>query len=170
VLENFYSTVAQASFTLLGLWWVLLQIRHDEWIADAPYRQSVYDISFYFLLSGMMSLASLLAVREAEIWRASFAVFGTVGAIESALVIARRRWFRPGPLVRVADWGSLLLYVLAALVAAWTDLPAELGLDLEALELEGIFVAALLLLGVTLAAGLFVTTGPGVDRPRQPPS
>src|SRR5688572_12185224 len=60
MLESFYSTVAQASFTLLGLWWVLLQIRHDEWIGDAPYRQSVYDISFYFLLLGMMSLASLL--------------------------------------------------------------------------------------------------------------
>jgi hypothetical protein len=169
VLENFYSTVAQASFTLLGLWWVLLQIRHDEWIADAPYRQSVYDISFYFLLLGMMSLASLLAVRETEIWRVSFAIFGIIGAIESALVIARRRSFRPGPLVRVADWVSLLLYGLAALVAAWTDLPAELGIDLEALEVEGILVAALMLLGVTLAAGLFVTTGPGVERPRQPP-
>ena len=36
MLDSFYSTLAQASFTLLALWWVLLQIRHDEWIADAP--------------------------------------------------------------------------------------------------------------------------------------
>jgi hypothetical protein len=168
-LENFYSTVAQASFTLLGLWWVLLQIRHDEWIADAPYRQSVYDISFYFLLLGMMSLGSLLAVREEDIWRASFVAFGTVGVIESSLVIARRRSFQVGPLVRMADWLSVLLYGLAALVAIWSDLPGELGIELQALEVEGIFVTALLLLGVALAAGLFVTTGPGVQSPRQPP-
>jgi hypothetical protein len=168
-VESFYSTVAQASFTLLGLWWVLLQIRHDEWIADAPYRQSVYDISFYFLLLGMMSLSSLLAVREEEIWRVSFAVFGTVGVIESALVIARRRSLGAGPLVRAADWLSVLLYGLAALVAVWSDLPSELGIELEALEAEGILVAALLLVGVSLAAGLFVTTGPRVEQPRQPP-
>jgi hypothetical protein len=168
-LENFYSTVAQASFTLLGLWWVLLQIRHDEWIADAPYRQSVYDISFYFLLLGMMSLASLLAVREEEIWRVSFAIFGIVGVIESSLVIARRRSLGAGPLVRAADWISVLLYGLAALVAVWSDLPAELGIELQALEVEGILVAGLLLLGVSLAAGLFVTTGPGIRQPRQPP-
>jgi hypothetical protein len=170
MLESFYSTVAQASFTLLALWWVLLQIRHDEWISDAPYRQSVYDISFYFLLPGMMSLASLLAVREDEIWRVSFAVFGIVGAFESGLVIVRRRSFqRAAPLLRVADWLSLLLYGLATVVAIWSSLPVELGIDLDALELEGILVASLLLLGVTLAATLFVTTGPRAERPKEPP-
>jgi hypothetical protein len=54
-------------------------------------------------------------------------------------------------------------------VAIWTGLPADVGIDLDALELEGILVASLLLLGVTLAATLFVTTGPQTKRPKEPP-
>ena len=161
MLDTFYTTVAQASFTLLALWWVLLQIRHDEWIADTAYRRSVYDVSFYFLLPGMMSLASLLAVGQTSIWRVSFALFGLIGLTESIWLMAGRGKLRAAmPVVRVADVLSALIYGLAALVAIWKTLPAELGIGLEALELEGTFVAALLLIGVTLAAALFVTTGP----------
>jgi hypothetical protein len=161
MLDTFYTTVAQASFTLLALWWVLLQIRHDEWISDAPYRRSVYDVSLYFLLPGMMSLASLLAVQDTWVWRASFIVFGVVGAVESLLLIARRGELRAArALVRAADLLSVLLYGLVVLVAIKDDLPDELGIDLEALQVEGLFVSALLLLGVTLAAAIFVSTGP----------
>jgi len=170
MLDNFYTTVAQASFTLLALWWVLLQIRHDEWFTDPPYRRSVYDVSLYFLLPGMMGLASLLAVEQSWIWRASFALFGGIGAVESILLIARRGPLpAAGPLVRAADLISLLLYGLVLLVAIWEDLPDELGIDLRPLELEGLFVAALLLLGVTLAAAIFVSTGPHVTRSNEPP-
>jgi hypothetical protein len=170
MLDTFYTTVAQASFTLLALWWVLLQIRHDEWFVDAPYRRSVYDVSLYFLLPGMMSLASLLAVQETSIWRASFAVFGIVGAIESAFLMARRGPMRAArPLMRAGDVLSLLLYGLVALVALWKELPAELGIDLRPLEVEGLLVAALLLLGITLAAAIFVSTGPHVARADEPP-
>jgi hypothetical protein len=56
--------VAQASFTLLALWWVLLQIRHDEWFADTAYRRRAYDVSLYFLLPGIMSLGSPAATRN----------------------------------------------------------------------------------------------------------
>jgi hypothetical protein len=43
--QDFYATVAQVSFTLLGLWWVLLQIRYEAWFANVDYRRAVYDIS-----------------------------------------------------------------------------------------------------------------------------
>jgi hypothetical protein len=168
MLDTFYTTVAQASFTLLALWWVLLQIRHDEWISDTAYRRSVYDVSLYFLLPGMMSLASLLAVEEAWIWRANFAIFGSIGVVESVWLLARRGRLRAAaPFLRAADVLSVVLYGLVALVALWEKLPEELGIDLRPLELEGIFVAALLLLGVTLAALIFVSTGPHVDRSGQ---
>ena len=161
MLDTFYTTVAQASFTLLALWWVLLQIRHDEWIHDAAYRRSVYDVSLFFLLPAMMSLASLLAVQDTSIWRVSFALFGFVGLAESAFFMARRgRMATARVVTAIADVLSLILYGLVALVAVWKDLPGDLGIDLTPLELEGIFVAALLLLGVSLAAALFVSTGP----------
>jgi hypothetical protein len=74
--QELYATVAQASFSLLGLWWVLLQIRHDAWFADVAYRRSAYDISLYFLLPGMMGLGSLLAVGQPTIWRVVIAALG----------------------------------------------------------------------------------------------
>jgi hypothetical protein len=167
VLDNFYATVAQASFTLLALWWVLLQIRYEEWFADTAYRRSAYDVSFYFLLPGMMSLASLLAVQEAWIWRASFVVFGTAGVIESLLVMARRGQLGAAqPLVRATDLLSVLLYGLIVLAAIWESLPEDLGIDLRPLELEGLFVTGILLLGIALAGVIFVSS---VDRRGEPP-
>ena len=161
-LESFYATVAQASFTLLALWWVLLQIRHDEWFGDTAYRRSVYDVSLYFLLPGMMSLGSLLAVDEPWIWRASFAVFGAAGAVWSVLLIGRRGPLRAAQLmVRAVDLVSVALYALLVVVALWEDLPDELGIGLKSLELEGLLVTLLLMLGVSMAAAIFVSSGPG---------
>jgi hypothetical protein len=164
MVQDFYATVAQASFTLLGLWWVMLQIRHDAWFGDVAYRRGVYDVSLYFLLPAMMSLGSLLAVQEPTIWRVSFAVMGALGVVESALLIAGMRGLRRrGPLVAVADWVSLVVYALVVLVAIWRGRPDTLGLGLKSLEVEGILVAVLLFLGVTLGAALFVTTNPGAE-------
>jgi hypothetical protein len=162
--QDFYATVAQASFTLLGLWWVLLQIRYEAWFGDVAYRRAVYDISLYFLLPGMMALGSLLAVQQPTIWRGVFAALGAVGVVESALVVAGMRVLRAhGALVAFADWASLVIYALVVLVALWTRLPEQAGLGLRPLEAEGILVAVLLLLGIALAAALFVTTGPQAE-------
>jgi hypothetical protein len=170
MLDSFYTTVAQASFTLLALWWVLLQIRHDEWFGDAAYRRSIYDVSLYFLLPGMMSLASLLAVETNWIWRASFAVFGAIGLAESVLLIARRGELRAAAsLVRAADLVSVLLYGLVVLVAIWEKLPEDLGIEMRPLEMEGLLVSGLLLLGITLAATIFVSTGPHIAGRNEPP-
>jgi hypothetical protein len=168
MLDQFYSTVAQASFTLLALYWVLLQLRHDEWFGDARYRRSAYDVSFYFLLPGMMSLLSLLAVQQPDVWRWSFVVLGLVGVAESVLVMLRRgRLEAGGRILQVGDVLSIVLYSLVVLVAVWNRLPRELGLDLRPLEVEGILISALLGLGVVLAAAMFVSTGPHVARTDQ---
>ncbi|HEX2103585.1 MAG TPA: hypothetical protein VHF51_08025 [Solirubrobacteraceae bacterium] len=162
--QEFYATVAQASFTLLGLWWVLLQIRYEAWFADVDYRRAVYDISLYFLLPGMMGLGALLAAQEPTIWRGVFAVLGAVGVVESALVVGGMRVLRAWPaLVAVADWGSLVAYALLVAVALSPQLPRDVGLGLRPLEAEGMLVAILLMLGITLACALFVTTGPGAE-------
>ena len=161
MLDQFYATVAQASLTLLALYWVLLQLRHDDWFANPAYRRSAYDVSLYFLLPGMMSLLSLLAVQQPDIWRVSFVVFGSIGIVESVLVMTRRGRLGSGDLlVRLADVLSIALYGFAVLIAIWRDLPDKLGVDLKPLEAEGIVIAGLLVLGVVLAATMFVSTGP----------
>ena len=85
--------------------------------------------------------------------------------------MARRGRLRSAqPLMRIGDVLSVLLYGAVALVAIWKSLPDDLGIGLRPLELEGLFVGGLLLIGVTLAAALFVTTGPQVSgRDAQPP-
>ena len=169
MLDTFYTTVAQASFTLLALWWVLLQIRHDEWFNDTAYRRSVYDVSLYFLLPGMMSLGSLLAVEEPWIWRANFALFGAFGFVWSVLLVARRGRLQAAQLmVRLSDAVSVMLFGLVVLAALWTTFPDDLGIDLKPLEAEGFLIGGLLLLGVTLAAAIFVSTGPAAARRDQP--
>jgi hypothetical protein len=157
MFESFYSTVAQASFALLGLWWVVLQIRHDAWMRDRRVRRAVYDISLYFLLPGMMSLMALLAADVSSIWRVSFAAGGAVGTLESILSIANNRGHdSPSRLIDLGNWVSLALYPAVAAIAIRRTIPVEIGIDLRPLEAEGILIGLLLALGVLLAAALFV--------------
>ena len=158
-MNDFYATVAQASFTLLGLWWVLLQIRYREWGTDARLRGRVYDISVYFLLTGMMSLFSLLGGESTTVWRVGFAVAGVVGVAESLFCLTRvGAPDRRGRLFQVGDWISIPLYAGIALVAIWRTLPSELGIELPPLNVEGILVALLLFVGISLGAAMFVST------------
>jgi hypothetical protein len=157
MFQSFYSTVAQASFTLLGLWWVVLQIRYGPWMRDRRVRRAVYDISLYFLLPGMMSLMALLAADASAIWRVSFAVGGAVGTLESILSIANARGHdAPSRLVDLGNWLSLALYPAVAVIAIRRTIPHEIGIDLRPLEAEGILIGLLLAIGVLLGAALFV--------------
>jgi hypothetical protein len=158
MFQSFYSTVAQASFTLLGLWWVILQIRYGPWLRNSRTRWAVYDISLYFLLPGMMSLMSLLAADVSTIWRVSFAVAGVAGVLESILSLANARGQdSPARLVDLGNWASLVLYPAIVAIAIRRTIPEEIGIHLSPLEAEGILVATLLALGVLLGAALFVT-------------
>jgi hypothetical protein len=50
VLETFYQTVAQLSFTLLGLWFLVLQTKYQEWIGSPTDRRMVTSIAFSQIL------------------------------------------------------------------------------------------------------------------------
>ena len=157
MLQDFYATVAQACFTLLGLWWVVMQIKYEDWMRDPLHRRASYDISLYFLLPGMMSVVSLLAIEVTTIWRIGFAIAGLLGAAESAVSIATARSYGEKPRwLRIGDWVSLALYLLIAAVAIRTELVDDVGLGLRPLEVEGILVALLIFLGVNLAALMLV--------------
>jgi hypothetical protein len=168
--QDFYATVAQVSFTLLGLWWVLLQIRYEAWFANVDYRRAVYDISLYFLLPGMMGLGALLAAQQPAIWRGVFAVLGAVGVVESAFVVGGMRVLRARAApVALADWASLRGVRAHRGGRPCARAARDVGLGLRPLEAEGILVALLLLLGIALACVLFVTTAPEAKPPARPP-
>jgi hypothetical protein len=108
----------------------------------------------------MMSLAALIAPGEEGLWRTGFIALGVVGAAESLMLAGKHAPPGRDAVWLGADLLSVVLYALAALQGAWIGLPDDLGLGLRPLEVEGILVSLLLLLGVGLAGALFVTSAP----------
>jgi hypothetical protein len=158
-LRDFYSTTAQACFTILGIWWVFLGIGYQRWVKDPYRRLMLYDISLYFLLPGLMSLVSLLAVSVPEIWRVAFATAGVIGAVESVLLPIRRAPHGDARLpTRAADLLSFVLFALIMLVAVRPTLLATAGIQLRPLEVDGLLIAGLLVVGFSLAGLMFVAT------------
>lgn len=155
MFETFYQTVAQLCFTLLGLWWIVLQTKYREWIGNAYRRRMATNISLYFLLPGSMSLLALLATNAPILWRAGFAVASILGAVETTLLL-RRIQSKQGSLslMTVARWAGLALYVVVALVAFLPPLTDRLGV--KPLLVAGTMLTLLVILGVSLAWAYFV--------------
>ncbi len=59
-VETFYTTVSSISFTLLGLWWVVVQGR-ETWRMNPARRRMAYVVSLHFVLPGVMSILALVA-------------------------------------------------------------------------------------------------------------
>jgi len=156
MLDTFYSTSAQISFTLLGLWWVVVQFKHEEWMRNTAYRRMAFDISLYFLLPGIMSLISLLATENRIIWRVAFGAAGLIGLVETLLILVTTRSDKGvSSGVRIGRWVIAAIYALVVILAAFPDIAATIGLPLAPIEVEAILVALIMFTGVTFAWFLF---------------
>jgi hypothetical protein len=159
---TFYQTVAQLCFTLLGLWWLVLQTKYADWSHQPARRRMATNISLYFLLPGAMSLLALLAAQAAPLWRGAFIVAGIFGIIETGSLVFGARPPTPkttqarrhavfGQSLRIA---GLVLYVLVVLVALLADVIR--GTGLAPLTFGGVLVTLLVVLGLSLAWTYFV--------------
>ncbi len=161
-LQAFYQTVAQLCFTLLGLWWLVLQTKYAEWIGDPTRRRMVTNISFYFLLPGAMSLLALLSPQVHLLWQAAFLVAGGLGVFETLELILGEHKAAPGAWgVAALRWAGAVLYVgiealaIASLVPAWGS-----ALRNSAQSIAGILITLLIVSGVTLAWAYFIEPRP----------
>ena len=158
MLETFYATTAQVSFTLLGLWWVVVQFKFDAWIDDPPRRRTARHVSLYFLLPGIMSLFAILASRLTALWRIGFGISAVLGLIEAVLALQRR-----GDMVRsrrITTALTALVYLLVAIVALAPTSASGLPGDPKGIEIEGILVTILLFIGTGFAWVMFVERPP----------
>jgi len=147
MLETFYTTVASLCFALLGLWWVVVQFKHEQWMGNPAKRRMAYDLSLYFILPGMMSLVSLLAGEVRILWRIGFSVAAILGAFETlAMILGNRAGGRALP--QIGRWAVLALYIGIAIIAIDPTLPQVLGIGLSGIQVEGILITLLLFLGV----------------------
>jgi hypothetical protein len=148
-IDDFYRAVSTVSFTLLGLWWVVLQMKFREGAGEARRRRHAYGVALFFLLPGAMSLLSSVNSDHSALWRVAFGITALGGMLEVALYFASggRRTLGPA-LLRVA---GVVLYVAIALVALRPALTDDLGLELEPREVEAILVGLLVVVGAHLA-------------------
>jgi hypothetical protein len=145
VLSAFYSVAAQASLTLLGLWWIVLRAWPSGWADDPDRRATGYHVSLYFMLPAFTSALSLLSTDTSFFWRAGFGLAAVVGAVENLAMLRR------GIAGKLFVILSVALYVLAGIVAAAPTLVTDLTDDVTALHVEGVLLTAILFLGLNLA-------------------
>jgi hypothetical protein len=147
--KDFYGPASAVCFTLLGLWWVAVQIRGTELFSDPRWRRTVAGVSLCFLLPGLMSLLALVSPETSGLWRASFVLASAAGVAESIAGL------RAAASVQILRVGAIVLYVLIAVVGAAPDYASDVT-TLSPLLVEGILISLLIALGTGLAWSTFV--------------
>ncbi len=161
--STFYTAVGGISFTLLGLWWVVVQSR-ESWRLDPARRRMAYAVSLHFVLPGAMSVLSLVAPDAPWLWRLTFTtagIFGVIGAV-SVLRTLREEYDCPR-IARIIEWVAVPVYGLVALVAFFPEAIGGL-VGLTALQIEGVVLAVLILLGAQVAWILMIEPGREAER------
>jgi hypothetical protein len=152
-MDAFYQTVATFCFTLLGLWWGVLQLRHDDWVHEPVRRRMAYSVHLAFVVPGVMSLGAQTAGDIKIIWRLVFIVAGLLGIVGAVFLISATSgagapggWF-----ARYGRWLSVLLYAVVVLVAFVPTFATLFGPDIKPLQIEGLLFTVIVFLGVGLA-------------------
>lgn len=163
-IQTFYVTVSSISFTLLGLWWVVVQGR-ETWRMNIARRRMAYVVSLHFVLPGVMSVLALVAPDVGILWRITFVSAGLLGLLGAGYV-ARTLTDEHDcpPLVRLIEWIAIPVYALIAIVAVVPEAVRAIGIGLSPLQVEGIILAILLFFGVQAAWILMV------EPPRETPA
>jgi hypothetical protein len=154
-MDAFYQTVAGFCFTLLGLWWAVVQFRHAEWMGSPRQRRVAYSVHLSFLIPGIMSLGAMIAGDIKILWRLVFVVSCLFGILAMLMLSSGGsqdggRTYR-GFFIRQGRWLTIALYALIALVAAQPTLVGILGSSLKPLQVEGLLLTLLVFVGVSVA-------------------
>ncbi len=149
-MESFYQTVTSFCFTLIGLWWGVVQFRHAEWMHDHDHRRMAYLVNLSFLVPGLMSLGAMVGLDTRIIWQAVFIVAGTLGGIAFVVMsLTIKSDIARGWVFQWGRWLVALLYAFVIVIALAPDLTASL--NLKPLQVEGILLALIVFLGTSLA-------------------
>ena len=148
-IDRFYQAVSTVSFTLLGLWWVVVQLKYKGEEGDALRQRHAYAIALFFLLPGVMGMLSSINSDLGALWRVSFGVTAALGLLEIVLYRVSGDVYTRGAVALRAC--GFVLYVLIAVFAIRPELAADLGLGMDAREVEAVFLGLLIVVGVNLA-------------------
>ncbi|MFD5620517.1 hypothetical protein [Streptomyces yangpuensis] len=144
-VSTFYALFSATCFTLVGLWWNVVQSHHD-WMREPALRRVVGGIYLSFLLPALMGLfAQIGGTEQPQVWRAAFIVLAVVGCVCTLRLLARARGDR---FLIWQQAAAALLYALIAVVGAFPELAEPLGL--RPIQAEALMLIGLIVLGHAL--------------------
>ncbi|MFI6001505.1 hypothetical protein ACIA98_13940 [Streptomyces sp. NPDC051366] len=144
-VSTFYALFSATCFTLVGLWWNVVQ-SHSDWMRDPALRRVVGGIYLSFLLPALMGLfAQVGGAEQPQIWRVAFIALAVVGCVCTLRLLARSRGDH---FVAWQQAGAALLYVLIAVVGAFPELARHIGL--RPIQAEALMLIGLIVLGHAL--------------------
>ncbi|MBA3533009.1 MAG: hypothetical protein H0T73_13880 [Ardenticatenales bacterium] len=150
-MDAFYETVTSFCFTLMGLWWAVVQLRREEWVPDPTYRRMAYNVHLSFFVPAIMGLGSMLGGDSGLLWRGVFVAAGLLGIVSTFSIISAVKDTLHGWLFQGGYWAAIALYSLVVLIALNPGIVRLFGTGVSPLQAEGLLVAILVALGVTIA-------------------
>ncbi len=143
-ISTFYALFSATCFTLLGLWWNVIQ-NNPEWTAVAEERRAVGGVYLTFLLPAMMGLFAQVGGAETpNIWRISFVAIAVVGCYSTLRLLRVLRHAEEHE-PRGKYVATLCIYVLIAVMGAYPEIVS--GLDIKPIQAEAILLILLVLVG-----------------------
>jgi hypothetical protein len=162
-ISTFYALFSATCFTLLGLWWNVLQL-NSQWIGVDQERRAVGGVYLTFLLPALMGLFAQVGGAETPmIWRVSFvgvAVIGCISTLRLLRVLRTSSDTRP----RAKYLATLLIYALVAIIGAYPEIAREF--DVEPIQAEAILLILLVLVGHGLVWDFMVRRPAHADQVR----
>jgi hypothetical protein len=148
-IDAFYQALSGVSFTLLGLWFVIVQLKYKEGAGEGSRRRHAYGVAMFFLIPGIGSMLSAVNSDLTLLWRLAFGITGALGMIEIALYLTSDG-------VRTAASTALriagfVLYAVMVILALFPSAVEVIGLGLAPREVEAILLALLIFIGANIA-------------------
>jgi hypothetical protein len=157
-ISTFYALFSATCFTLLGLWWNVLQL-NTAWVGVDDERRAVGGVYLTFLLPALMGLFAQVGGTETPaIWRVSFVGVAIVGCI-STLRILRVLRTTSDPQPRAKYFATLAIYLLVAIIGAYPEIAK--GIGILPIQAEAILLILLVLVGHGLVWDFMVRRPPG---------
>ncbi|MFI2209714.1 hypothetical protein [Streptomyces sp. NPDC020141] len=156
-VSTFYALFSATCFTLVGLWWNVVQ-SHPDWMRTPALRRIVGGIYLSFLLPALMGLfAQVGGVETPGIWRASFVVISAVGALSTLRLLGQGSRDAAASTLILPQLGAAVVYLLIAVVGLAPELSGAVGL--RPIQAEAILLSLLVLLGHGLVWRFMVGSG-----------
>lgn len=145
-IASFYGFFSATCFTLLGLWWNVVQ-GHPGWLREDRLRHAVGGVYLAFFLPALMGLfAQVGGTTTPSFWRISFVVVALVGLVSTVRLLGLTREGSAATVPLQA--AAAALYLVVGLVGVAPGIVDPLGMTPVQAE------ALLLIVLIVIAHGL----------------